>query len=280
MHPGTPEEAHVPVGATVRLLAPAELAHAGAAAVDERGMVIGWTHTAEQLLGYPEAEVLARPAAALLADPAALEGCLRAQKGWSGVVTARHRSGRQLELGVWAWPLQRAGQEPGWFHPRDARVGNVPVCGTHRRIPRNLFPPRSCAWHLWKPGWYVGSVLLGQGILPGWSIQAGVYSVPPHQTRRMVRVARMSASGSPSSRTRSARSPGSMAPRSMRPKWRAGREVAARRASAVLSPASTRSSSSWWRLSPCLTWKGTPGWELASVPARIGTPARCSAATL
>ncbi|MFI2261303.1 SpoIIE family protein phosphatase [Streptomyces tubercidicus] len=137
MHPGTPEEAHGPADATVRLLAPAELAHAGAAAVDERGMVIGWTHTAEQLLGYPEAEVLARPATALLADPAALEGCLRAQKGWSGVVTARHRSGRQLELGVWAWPLQRAGQERGWFVV-GYDIGDTPWWEVNRAVLERL----------------------------------------------------------------------------------------------------------------------------------------------
>src|ERR1700733_4692891 len=43
-------------------------------------------------------------------------------------------------------------------------------------------------------------------------------STPAHQTRRICRVARMSAMGSPSISTRSARRPGSITPRSCNPK--------------------------------------------------------------
>jgi hypothetical protein len=81
--------------------------------------------------------------------------------------------------------------------------------------------------------------------------QEWMCSVPLHHTRLIWRVALMSLMGSSSISTRSARRPGLMMPRSVRSKCWAGGEVAARRASIVGSPASTSSSSSWCRLSPC-----------------------------
>ncbi len=87
----------------------------------------------------------------------------------------------------------------------------------------------------------------------------------------------MSASGSASSRTRSASLPGSTVPRSFsRPKNRAGSRVAAWSASRGVKPhsATSRASSSC-RLKPGKTY-GTPG---VSVPARNGTPAWCIART-
>jgi hypothetical protein len=58
-----------------------------------------------------------------------------------------------------------------------------------------------------------------------------------------------------------------------------GKDVAARSAAAVLRPALTSSANSSCRLAPNAGWYGTPGVALASVPARIGTPAACSTPT-
>src|ERR1700722_8949393 len=91
-------------------------------------------------------------------------------------------------------------------------------------------------------------------------------STPAHQTRRIRRVARMSATGSPSISTRSARRPGSITPLSCKPKNWAGSTVAARSASTVERPASMSNSSSSCRLSPWRGEKGMPGPALASVP--------------
>ncbi|MET9830318.1 SpoIIE family protein phosphatase [Streptomyces sp. NPDC006385] len=75
-----------------------------AAVVDVRGVVIGWTRTAEELLGLPASEIVGDSAARLLAVPgdpgrvaAVAERC-RAGMGWSGLVRLRHRDGRGVEV--------------------------------------------------------------------------------------------------------------------------------------------------------------------------------------
>ncbi|MFE9022760.1 SpoIIE family protein phosphatase [Streptomyces sp. NPDC007808] len=73
------------------------------AVVDARGVVIGWTRAAEDLLGIPAAEIVGAPAARLLAmpgDPVRAAGVAercRAGKGWSGLIRLRHRDGRSVE---------------------------------------------------------------------------------------------------------------------------------------------------------------------------------------
>jgi hypothetical protein len=100
-------------------------------------------------------------------------------------------------------------------------------------------------------------------------------AMPPRHIRSMPRVAVMSASGSPDTRTRSARCPAATRPRSARPNTRAGSAVAAARACAGLMPHRTRSSSSRCRLAP----NTVPGFG-ASVPASRVTPASASRRTL
>ena len=90
-------------------------------------------------------------------------------------------------------------------------------------------------------------------------------STPPTTTAATRRVFLMSASGSPSSSTKSARLPASTVPSSsVRPRKAVARLVAAAIACRGESPASTSSSSSRWSDAPSGAW---------SVPARIGTPA-------
>ncbi|MGW1951151.1 SpoIIE family protein phosphatase [Streptomyces sp. NPDC001920] len=74
-----------------------------AAVVDARGVVIGWTRAAEDLLGVPAEEIVGASAARLLAMPGdpvrvarVAERC-RAGKGWSGLIPLRHRDGRSVE---------------------------------------------------------------------------------------------------------------------------------------------------------------------------------------
>lgn len=103
---------------------------------------------------------------------------------------------------------------------------------------------------------------------------APVTGTPAHHTPLMFRTARMSRNGSPSMSTRSARWPAAMAPRSDSPNCCAATVVADRTASAGEMPASTSNSSSWCRLVPYGGDAGADGAWLASVPARIVTPAR------
>ncbi|MFJ9032763.1 SpoIIE family protein phosphatase [Streptomyces sp. NPDC102274] len=74
--------------------------------VDAAGKVVAWTRGAEEVLGYPSAEVVGRSGALFLVDQddrvraAAIAERCRAGAGWSGVVPARHRDGRRLELNL------------------------------------------------------------------------------------------------------------------------------------------------------------------------------------
>ncbi|MFE2708609.1 SpoIIE family protein phosphatase [Streptomyces mirabilis] len=85
-------------------VSPREIPDAAIAMLDAEGTVVGWTHAAEQLVGYSAAEVVGRSAAHVLppaesapSAPAFAEQC-RAQDGWSGTVTVRHRDGHAIKM--------------------------------------------------------------------------------------------------------------------------------------------------------------------------------------
>ncbi|MEV6112933.1 SpoIIE family protein phosphatase [Streptomyces sp. NPDC052109] len=75
-----------------------------AAVISEHGTVLGWTRSAEELLGYGAAELVGTRVARLLTtpeDPVRLAGVVqrcRAGNGWSGEIAVRHRDGRSLDL--------------------------------------------------------------------------------------------------------------------------------------------------------------------------------------
>src|SRR5882757_373807 len=90
------------------------------ALLDASCHLVSWTPTAEEVLGYPAAEVLNRPARHLLAegedaDRLAERYAAGTREGWAGVVTARHRDGRRVSLGVWTWPLDDLDGERRWL---------------------------------------------------------------------------------------------------------------------------------------------------------------------
>ncbi|MFD7442505.1 SpoIIE family protein phosphatase [Streptomyces sp. NPDC059909] len=84
-------------------VSPREIPDAAIAMLDAEGTVVGWTHAAEQLVGYSAGEVVGRSAAHVV-PPAAdapsasafAEQC--AQDGWSGAVTVRHRDGHAIKM--------------------------------------------------------------------------------------------------------------------------------------------------------------------------------------
>ncbi|MEH0575517.1 SpoIIE family protein phosphatase [Streptomyces sp. B21-108] len=100
---------------------PFEMANVAAAVIDAKGTVIGWTEAAERLLGYGAAEVLDRSAATLLAQP---EDASRAaevadeceiRESWGGLVGARHRDGRRLEVGLRVTAMSDTGDRKAWL---------------------------------------------------------------------------------------------------------------------------------------------------------------------
>ncbi|MFG2636373.1 SpoIIE family protein phosphatase [Streptomyces sp. NPDC048362] len=97
---------------------PFDITSAAVALVDGHGTIRFWSAKAQTLLGYPAAEVLGRPATAVLAaedSPAsALAGARRVRDGWEGLITLRHRTGRRVRLAARGCPLH-AEQGSGWL---------------------------------------------------------------------------------------------------------------------------------------------------------------------
>ncbi|MFG2264288.1 SpoIIE family protein phosphatase [Streptomyces sp. NPDC048720] len=94
---------------------------AALAVLDDRGVVVGWNRRAQELLGHPGTAVIGRPAFEVLVDPRdltaakeAAASCRRAG-GWFGVLKARHRDGRLVEMGVRAHALSRDERIREWF---------------------------------------------------------------------------------------------------------------------------------------------------------------------
>ncbi|MER5185503.1 SpoIIE family protein phosphatase [Streptomyces sp. NPDC002896] len=92
---------HTPLAEPV---SPREIPDAAIAMIDAEGIVVGWTHAAEQLVGYSAGEVVGRSAAHVLPSPddalkalAYAEQC-RALDGWSDTVTVRHRDGHAINM--------------------------------------------------------------------------------------------------------------------------------------------------------------------------------------
>ncbi|MFF8916261.1 SpoIIE family protein phosphatase [Streptomyces sp. NPDC015032] len=81
-----------------------DTANEATAVVAGTGTVIGWTHSAEDLLGYHAAEVVGRSAGFLLAmpeDPLRVAGIAercRAGVGWSGVADVRRHDGQRVAV--------------------------------------------------------------------------------------------------------------------------------------------------------------------------------------
>ncbi|WP_028799964.1 SpoIIE family protein phosphatase [Streptomyces sp. 142MFCol3.1] len=91
------------------------------AMLDDQGTVVGWTQAAEQLVGYGVGDVVGRSAALVLpsfgAAPttsAFVEQC-RAENGWSGAMTMRHRDGRMLDVNLRISMLERSDGTSWWL---------------------------------------------------------------------------------------------------------------------------------------------------------------------
>lgn len=82
-----------------------DVADAAPLLLDPQGVVTNWTGPAERLLGYPAVEAVGRKLADLLTTEDAervpdLVGRCRADDGWAGPMTARHRDGRPVPVMV------------------------------------------------------------------------------------------------------------------------------------------------------------------------------------
>ncbi|MGW3445401.1 SpoIIE family protein phosphatase [Streptomyces sp. NPDC001076] len=91
------------------------------AMLDEQGTVVGWTRAAERLVGYSAGDVVGRSASAVLPHseeaPTTAEFVdrCRAQRGWSGTTTVRHRDGHGLDVSLRVSMLSGHGQTVRWL---------------------------------------------------------------------------------------------------------------------------------------------------------------------
>jgi PAS domain S-box-containing protein len=95
---------------------PLDVTRAATAVLDAHGTVVGWSPTAQELLGYPSHEVLGHPIGALVVHP---EGGHRTAADLPGapfprrqVLPMRHRDGRTLRVATAVLPLSHAGAGP------------------------------------------------------------------------------------------------------------------------------------------------------------------------
>ncbi|WTF02689.1 SpoIIE family protein phosphatase [Streptomyces sp. NBC_01613] len=100
---------------------PLDVVQAATAVLDADGVVIGWSPTAEELLGYPAAEAVGRAADELLAaQPAALPLLEVSQRPRESVarsdqVQVRHRAGHLLKVAMTLCPLAHTAGGAAWI---------------------------------------------------------------------------------------------------------------------------------------------------------------------
>jgi PAS domain S-box-containing protein len=87
------------------------------AAVDDHGIVTGWSEGARRLLGYAPGEIIGKPAALLLDEEVTAETLreILALPRWNGRVRLRHRDGHRVEASLIAHHRVEADQGSGWF---------------------------------------------------------------------------------------------------------------------------------------------------------------------
>ncbi|MFE6686788.1 SpoIIE family protein phosphatase [Streptomyces sp. NPDC057743] len=96
---------------------PLDVTRAATAVLDARGLVIGWSAAARQLLGYAPEEIIGRPAATFLPEPDRPPTGDRPTTGTATTATwsARHADGHRLPVALTMCPLADAlpGVAPG-----------------------------------------------------------------------------------------------------------------------------------------------------------------------
>ncbi|MFJ7071296.1 SpoIIE family protein phosphatase [Streptomyces sp. NPDC098781] len=114
-----------------------DVADAAPVLVDARGLVTGWTRSAQRLLAYTASEAVGRSVAELLSSedavrvPELIERC-RTEGGWVGLLTALRADGTPVGLNVritsaqdaqgpsrWLVLLSELADAPGWDMSRD-----------------------------------------------------------------------------------------------------------------------------------------------------------------
>ncbi|WP_234020812.1 SpoIIE family protein phosphatase [Streptomyces sp. 142MFCol3.1] len=140
--------------ALVERLKPREMSDAAMAVLDEQGTVVGWTPTAESLVGHCAQDVVGRSAARVLPcdeeelQVSAFARQCRAQGGWSGTAAVRHRDGHTLELNLRISLLRGQDTASRWLISlTDAAVLSSGTADASLREPLLVPPPIGIVVH-------------------------------------------------------------------------------------------------------------------------------------
>ncbi|MGW0337273.1 SpoIIE family protein phosphatase [Streptomyces sp. NPDC003011] len=104
---------------------PSDDAATARAVVDDTGTLVEWNDGAHRLLGHTAAEVVGRPAAALLAAPAGLP--VPREPRWDGTLTLRHRDGSAVTVWLLAHRREPEGDGPAHWLVVTPLEGDGPV---------------------------------------------------------------------------------------------------------------------------------------------------------
>ncbi|MEU6549171.1 SpoIIE family protein phosphatase [Streptomyces sp. NPDC046915] len=112
---------------------PFDIESAAVVVTDADQQIVSWSPGAERLIGYPARDVVGQPVASVMADgnlAAAVSGLRRTDRGWTGVLAARHRAGHAVELSIRMCPLVGADGHHGWL---------VVACDVRDRLEYEFF---------------------------------------------------------------------------------------------------------------------------------------------
>ncbi|MDX2650426.1 SpoIIE family protein phosphatase [Streptomyces sp. PA03-1a] len=127
---------------TVRTAAEAAGTGTAIALLDANKRVVGWTRAAEQLVGYPPADVVGCPAATLLVDSedrAKASAFFEpgAARGRSGFVKVRHRDGRRIDVRLCVQSLSGHNGQAQWVVSAGGK-GTPPAWAADRAVLESL----------------------------------------------------------------------------------------------------------------------------------------------
>ncbi|MCM2580331.1 SpoIIE family protein phosphatase [Streptomyces meridianus] len=125
---------------TLYFRGPLDMTRAATAVLDARGVIIGWSPTAENLLGYPPGQVIGSRVDTLLlnpADPGAsiLRRLRRTER--SKAFDVRHRDGRMLRVATTMVPLADGVSGPAWLLAA-AHLGELHDWDSHQAMLQGL----------------------------------------------------------------------------------------------------------------------------------------------
>jgi PAS domain S-box-containing protein len=106
--------------------------------LDAGGRLLSWPDRAQRLLGHLPGDMIGRPAVTLLASDAAAGAMPTSpEESWTGLLTARHRDGREVPVEVRVVALPEGGGDARWLVLAED-AGRSPLWGMSPQLLRRM----------------------------------------------------------------------------------------------------------------------------------------------